>query len=303
MRVHAFFFFALFLFVNSYTFCQIKGWATIVKHTGDSIRLKTTSSKTNYFLDDDDDFIRGVTNNSRHITISKTNIKAIILDNQSIFEVYKDDELLRVGHFSARGKITIFETYRITSSNTAPVFNGDTFGGGPSVEIVKDYFELIDGHLIPIDISDRLKQLSMICLSLKERLRVFKSLRDDMYAGDNINFYNQVCGNDKPFLSEPSELILFRKKGRQNDLSITIYVNGLEYTFPKNHFESVFIENAIDIKICAMDKTNCITKTFSPDRINFIEINSSKKDNEIKIEYVDNGYGALQVQYIKETMK
>ena len=228
------------------------------------------------------------------------------MKNKPVYEVFSSGSKSIIGYLSTKGKIKIFESFELdTQSFTLGPVPGNSYGSNTSYQQVvnKKYWELETGMLFKVDLINKIDQLSKKCPALLERMRVFKSLRSVNFGVDNINYYNQVCANENPFLIEPSKLVIFRKKGGQKDVIITVFVNGEQYGLSRNSLETIIIENAIDVKICTENEDNCIIKTFSPDRVNFVEISLRKKESQTKIDYVESSYGALETRWIKASMK
>ena len=300
------------VFVSNFNaaFGQSKDFSTILKQNGDSIQLRLEvviwNNKEVIHDDEKEDVISGKNAEGETVDILKSEIEQIRMRNGLVFEIFKDESRTYVGSFVAKGHVNLFETFgakTLTSPVPEPQARFNVYATSSLEEGYKIFWELVSGQLVKVKPHKTVTDLRQSCPALDERLTIFKSLDSKSFAIDNINYYNQVCGSENPHLKDPSKVVLFRKKGGQKNLTVIISVNGEKYSFGRNHLEVLEIENAVEVVICDTKQNNCITKTFSPDRTNFVEISLRNKDVKPTIEYVDNAYGALKTKWIKEAMK
>ncbi len=98
------------------------------------------------------------------------------------------------------------------------------------------------------------------------------------------------------------ELVIYRRKKKQEAKTAVIYVEGKSYPFSRNKIDTISVKNVFDVIICDR-QDNCNNMAFSGSMTNYIEVSLRKSSKRIDIKPVNQVLGQFYARQVTSSNK
>lgn len=136
---------------------------------------------------------------------------------------------------------------------------------------------------------------------------LLSTVSDDTLIVNQFNrgFYtkqdlNALIGDYKARKTErivSGELVIYRRKKKQDQQSATIYVDGAPYSFTRNTIDTIQVNNVFDVQVCSA-KNQCESMAFSSQMPNYVEVSLSKNTETNEINPVNQVLGEFYARQV-----
>lgn len=95
----------------------------------------------------------------------------------------------------------------------------------------------------------------------------------------------------------PGELVVYRRKKKEEVKDAVIYVDDQSYPFGRNEMDTIQVKNVFDVKLCDR-QGNCTRRAFSKSMVNYVEVSRAKKASSIDIKPVNQVFGEFYARQV-----
>lgn len=100
----------------------------------------------------------------------------------------------------------------------------------------------------------------------------------------------------------PGEVVIYRRKKKQDQQPAIIYINGKSYRFPRNKIDTIQVNNVFDVRVCDRND-HCQRMAFSSVMANYAEVSLRKNSDTIDVKPVNQVLGGFYARQVTSTKK
>lgn len=219
-------------------------------------------------------------------------------------------------------------------STTGPVLNSTAFESFDSTSMKQTFAQEVDSLLHEIDQSHSLvaeqdERLNGVLTDLAVAIKPKSTRTNTDYEGVIINallstvsddsllvkqyergFYskqdlNALVGDyklRKTQNSTPGEIVIYRRKKKQDQQAAVLQIDGKSFNFPRNTIDTISVNNVFAVKVCDL-KDHCETVAFSSNMTNYAEVSLRKNTETINVKPVNQVLGEFYARQVTSTIK
>lgn len=98
------------------------------------------------------------------------------------------------------------------------------------------------------------------------------------------------------------ELVLYRRKKKQDQKAAAVYIDGKSFRFNRNQIDTVEVRNVFEVQVCNA-KDQCQLMAFSSQMTNYVEISLSKNTDTTEIKPVNQVLGEFYARQVNSARK
>lgn len=144
--------------------------------------------------------------------------------------------------------------------------------------------------------------ISTLLSTISDDTLLVNQYKRGFYSKQDLNALVSDYKLRKTQKSTAGEIVIYRRKKKQDSQIARIRLDGFAYAFPRNQIDTIKVDNVFNVTVCDI-KDQCETLAFSSKLSNYAEVSLRKNTNTIMVKPINQALGQFYARQVSSTQR